>query len=204
MSGNDAENLRPFENKGKLRSPEIFDGVEEVEGKYTQLAELIKNSSHTAFHTRAGVSTAAGIRGFRGTNGVWPLEKKGLKPSIAWNDAEPTSHVALLALQKAGNIKYIVTQNIGGLHLGSGISRSCSSELRGNVDESGTCKRQFFRRTGNSRYCRLKKSLLSWAKRIAEDTENEGAIQRGAKCLSQADTKYLLKLIARGTERSAK
>lgn len=39
--------------------------MEEVERKSIQLAELIKNSSHTVFHTGAGVSTAAGIPDFR-------------------------------------------------------------------------------------------------------------------------------------------
>lgn len=88
----------------------------------------------------------------RGPNGVWTLEKKGEKPNmdISFNDAIPTkTHMALKSLINAGYIHYIVTQNIDGLHLKSGIQRKYLSELHGNyfLEQCTKCKRQFVRAT---------------------------------------------------------
>lgn len=107
-------------------------------------------SKHIVFHTGAGISTAAGIPDFRGPNGVWTLEKKGLKPdiNISFNDARPTkTHMALKALIDAGYCKYVVSQNIDGLHLKSGINRSFMAELHGNmfIEECNKCRKQFIR-----------------------------------------------------------
>ena len=78
----------------------------------------------------------------RGPKGVWTLEKKGLKPDInvSWDDAKPTyTHMALaryrqyywviftlilfnvnyinFRLVNMGKVKFVITQNIDGLHL---------------------------------------------------------------------------------------
>ncbi|KAB7503914.1 NAD-dependent protein deacetylase Sirt6 [Armadillidium nasatum] len=148
MSCNYADGLSPYENKGKLGLPEIFDSAEDIEKKCVKLADLLRNSEHTVVHTGAGISTSCGIPDFRGPNGVWTLEERGEKPKIciSWNDAKPTkTHMALLALQKAGYVSYIVTQNIDGLHLRSGIPRKYISELHGNMFTSkcDSCQRQF-------------------------------------------------------------
>ena len=113
---------------------------------------MIKNAGHVVFHTGAGVSTSAGIPDFRGPKGVWTLEKKGLKPeiSVSWDDARPTiTHRALACLQGAGYVQYVITQNIDGLHLKSGLPRSKMSELHGNmfIHQCNFCKRQFVRET---------------------------------------------------------
>ncbi|MCL4133175.1 UNVERIFIED_CONTAM: hypothetical protein GTU68_027776, partial [Idotea baltica] len=166
---------------------QIFDNEDELEIKCKKLAEFLESSKHTVVHTGAGISTSAGIPDFRGPNGVWTLEKKGEKPSISvsWDDAKPTkTHMALLALQKAGYISYIITQNIDGLHLRSGIPRRYISELHGNLytDKCGTCQRQYVRqeaaatvglksrgvscpgRKVNGRRCRgkLQDTILDW------------------------------------------
>uniref|UniRef100_T1H7Q6 protein acetyllysine N-acetyltransferase n=1 Tax=Rhodnius prolixus TaxID=13249 RepID=T1H7Q6_RHOPR len=91
----------------------------------------------------------------RGPNGVWTLEKKGLKPevNISFDDALPTkTHMALLELIKARKIHYIVSQNIDGLHLKSGLLRNYISELHGNmfIEKCNVCKRQYVRKSATS------------------------------------------------------
>lgn len=94
----------------------------------------------------AGISTAAGIPDFRGPNGVWTLEEKGEKPkmNVSFDLAAPTfTHMALSALIESGYVKYVVSQNIDGLHLRSGLKRASMSELHGNmfVAQCSFCER---------------------------------------------------------------
>ncbi|XP_018010312.1 uncharacterized protein LOC108667757 isoform X2 [Hyalella azteca] len=60
--------------------------------------------------------------------------------------------MALVALEKAGLIQYLVTQNIDGLHLRSGFPRRKMAELHGNMylDKCSVCKREFVRSTAVS------------------------------------------------------
>lgn len=187
MSCSYAEGLSKYENKGKLGLPEKFDSADVVERKVQLLAEWVKASKHTVFHTGAGISTSAGIPDFRGPKGVWTLEKEGLKPdiNISWDDAKPTlTHMAIVALEHNGYVQYVVTQNIDGLHLRSGLQRKKLAELHGDmfVDKCDYCHRQFVRSTavttvgqksegkpcpgkrGNGRRCRgkLHDNVLDW------------------------------------------
>ena len=108
------------------------------------------NSKKTVLYTGAGISTSAGIPDFRGPKGVWTLEKKGLKPdvSVDWLDARPTkAHMAIRRLVDLNLAQFLISQNIDGLHMRSGISRGSLAELHGNmfVDECPVCRRQFVR-----------------------------------------------------------
>ena len=152
MSCNYADGLSPYDNKGKLGLPETFDPDEEVDKKIKQLAEWVKQSKHTVFYTGAGISTSAGIPDFRGPKGVWTLEKKGLRPdvSVDWNDAKPTkSHMAIKKLMDLNQAQFLISQNIDGLHMRSGMSRQNLAELHGNmfVDACAVCRKQFVRQT---------------------------------------------------------
>lgn len=123
-----------------------------VNEKCAALADMIKSSKHVVIHTGAGISTSAGIPDFRGPNGVWTLEEKGEKPSmnIEFEDAVPTkTHMALKALIDGGQAKYIVSQNIDGLHMKSGVGREYLSELHGNifVENCNKCRTQYVRKT---------------------------------------------------------
>ncbi len=125
-------------------------GEKEVDVKVDQLAEWIRGSKHTVIYTGAGVSTSAGIPDFRGPKGVWTLEEKGEKPdmNISWDDAKPTStHMAIAKLAEEDKCKFVISQNIDGLHLRSGLPRSKLAELHGNmfVDECSVCKKMFVR-----------------------------------------------------------
>lgn len=150
MSCNYAEGLSPYDNKGKLGLPEVFDEPDKIRSKVQILAQWIKASSHSVVHTGAGISTAAGIPDFRGPQGVWTLERQGRKPrdSLDWDRATPTfTHRALTALTRAQRLQFVISQNIDGLHLRSGLSRAHLAELHGNmfVDQCSVCQRQFVR-----------------------------------------------------------
>nr|XP_022904870.1 NAD-dependent protein deacetylase Sirt6 [Onthophagus taurus] len=150
MSCNYADGLSPYHDKGVLGVPEIFESDEKVREKCQILAGWIKTSRHVVVHTGAGISTSAGIPDFRGPNGVWTLQKKGEKPNIniSFNEAVPTkTHMALKKLIDEGLVKYIVSQNIDGLHLKSGVHRRYLGELHGNmfVEQCNVCDSQFVR-----------------------------------------------------------
>ncbi|KAF7995115.1 hypothetical protein HCN44_004587 [Aphidius gifuensis] len=150
MSCSYADGLSPYQNKGILGLEEKYESGETLRIKCGLLADWIKSSRHVVVHTGAGISTAAGIPDFRGPTGVWTLEQKGLKPekSISFDDAVPTkTHMALKTLIDNQKVKFIISQNIDGLHLRSGISRQNLAELHGNmfVEQCDKCGRQFIR-----------------------------------------------------------
>ena len=92
------------------------------------LIQLFRESKYIVIHTGAGVSTAAGIPDFRGPKGVWTLEEKGLAPQMdtTFDEAKPSlTHMALLKLVQENFVKYIISQNVDGLHLKSGLQRYC-------------------------------------------------------------------------------
>lgn len=148
MSCNYAEGLSPYTNKGKLGLAEKFDPPDVVSRKVELLAQWINESNHVVLHTGAGISTSAGIPDFRGPKGVWTLEKKGKKPDvdISFKDAKPTlTHMAVAKLVESGKVQFVISQNIDGLHLRSGVPRKNLAELHGNmfVVKCQKCNRQF-------------------------------------------------------------
>ncbi|KAF6204692.1 hypothetical protein GE061_018853 [Apolygus lucorum] len=148
MSCSYADGLSPYDDKGVLGIDEVFDSSDSVREKAQKLAEWIKAAEHVVFHTGAGISTSAGIPDFRGPNGVWTLEEKGEKPhfNVSFDDAVPSfAHMAIVELVKQGFVQYVVSQNIDGLHLRSGLDRSFLAELHGNmfIEQCTACKRQF-------------------------------------------------------------
>ncbi|NWT60899.1 SIR6 deacetylase, partial [Erythrocercus mccallii] len=126
---------------------QIFDPPEELERKVQELAELIRSSSNVVFHTGAGISTASGIPDFRGPNGVWTMEEKGLSPKFdtTFENARPSkTHMALLGLQRVGILKFLVSQNVDGLHVRSGFPRYFPSPTQGPPEPPCLC-RQYVR-----------------------------------------------------------
>lgn len=78
------------------------------------------------------------------------MEKKGIKPKIdiSFKDAIPSkTHRALKLLVDKGYIKFIISQNIDGLHMRCGTTRENLAELHGNMftSECPKCKKQFVR-----------------------------------------------------------
>ncbi|XP_066513630.1 NAD-dependent protein deacylase sirtuin-6-like isoform X2 [Hoplias malabaricus] len=144
MSVNYAAGLSPYADKGICGLPEVFDGPGDVKEKVAALAQLIRDSQYFVVHSGAGISTSAGIPDFRGPKGVWTMEEKGETPHFdtTFEEAKPSlTHMALLQLQRAGYLKYLISQNVDGLHLRSGFPRDRLSELHGNmfVEECEKC-----------------------------------------------------------------
>jgi NAD-dependent SIR2 family protein deacetylase len=115
---------------------EYSESPTSIDKKARQLAELIRKSKHFIAFTGAGISTSAGINDFRGPNGKWTLAAQGKSLKINKNVAliaRPTqTHMSLVALEQAGRLKRLVSQNCDGLHRRSGFPKTQLSELHGN------------------------------------------------------------------------
>lgn len=61
----------------KERLQEIEDPADLLAEKCQKLAEAVANSTNLVVYTGAGVSTAACIPDYRGTNGIWTLLQQG-------------------------------------------------------------------------------------------------------------------------------
>jgi NAD-dependent deacetylase len=120
-----------------------------------KLAAWITESENIVFFGGAGVSTESGIPDFRSESGLYNAKSKyGRSPeeiishsffvkspeifyeyykdNLLYPDAKPNkAHLALAALEKAGKLRAIVTQNIDGLHQLAG--NSTVYELHGSV-----------------------------------------------------------------------
>lgn len=122
--------------------------------KIKKAVEFIKNSTYTVALTGAGISTESGIPDFRSPGGLWQRfkmitfdefiinrqarqefweMKKELLPELL--NAKPNeAHYALTKLEKMGLLKYIITQNIDGLHQLAGSKQVI--EIHGNNREA--------------------------------------------------------------------
>ncbi len=115
------------------------------------IAGMIEKSENVLVFTGAGISEESGIPTYRGASGMWdkwdPAKYASADyffrdPTYYWNffrevryptlkSAKPNpGHFALADLEKMGRLKWIVTQNIDGLHREAG-SRNVL-ELHGN------------------------------------------------------------------------
>jgi NAD-dependent deacetylase len=131
-----------------MREPdEVADAVAAVAG-----------ASRVAVLSGAGISTESGIPDFRGPDGLWTRDpaSERLSSLRAYRDdpevrlrswaarrthpvwaAEPNSgHRALVALEEAGRLHAILTQNIDGLHQRAGSSPDLVVELHGSMHDT--------------------------------------------------------------------
>lgn len=135
--------------------------------KIEKLQEIIDASDNIVFFGGAGVSTESGIPDFRSESGIFKsLEKYGDTPErlvshsyylehaeeffsyykdcLIFPEAEPNSaHYTLARLEKEGNLKAIITQNIDGLHQKAGSKNVL--ELHGSVYRNycEICKKEY-------------------------------------------------------------
>lgn len=123
-------------------------------------AQWLMEANRIVAFTGAGISTASGIPDFRGPNGLWarnPLAERTSTLSyylndpevrkVAWEGREKTfdgsakpndGHYALVAIQQAGKLSAVVTQNVDGLHQDSGIHEHNVLEVHGTI-KYGRC-----------------------------------------------------------------
>jgi len=126
-----------------------------------RLVEHLRRAQRILVFCGAGVSTASGIPDFRGPNGVWrrrrPVEYSEFLASDAarveywdykleswaiYQRARPNAvHDAIVALEQAGKIAAVVTQNVDGLHRRAGTSPAILVEMHGTdlLVECQTC-----------------------------------------------------------------
>ncbi len=122
-----------------------------------ELAELIKKHAPAVFFGGAGVSTESGIPDFRSADGIYSKKYGELSPEdiisgtffarepetffeyyrahLVYPDAKPNrAHKALAALEAAGYLDCVITQNIDSLHTKAGSKRVY--ELHGTVERN--------------------------------------------------------------------
>ncbi|XP_010416744.1 PREDICTED: NAD-dependent protein deacetylase SRT1-like isoform X2 [Camelina sativa] len=70
---------------------------------------MIQKSKHLVVFTGAGISTSCGIPDFRGPKGIWTLQKA----SLPFHRAMPSmTHMALVELERAGILKFVISQGL--------------------------------------------------------------------------------------------
>jgi len=117
-----------------------------------RLAVALGAARRILVFTGAGISTASGIPDYRGPSGVWKTRRPVVYDEFlhdpearerywrqkaedweAWGrHAEPNAvHRAIVALEAAGRIEMVVTQNVDGLHRAAGTDPSRLVEIHG-------------------------------------------------------------------------
>ena len=101
------------------------------------LAHWMFETKHLVVFTGAGISTDSGLPDFRGPDGVWTRQAKGLPTERRdFSSAEPNAgHMAIFELQEIGKLAFLISQNVDNLHLKSGIRPELLAELHGNISK---------------------------------------------------------------------
>ena len=119
------------------------------------LAQWMFEAEHLVVFTGAGISTESGLPDFRGPEGIWTRQERGLPPKPRdFSSVEPNAgHMAIVELQKLDKLSFLISQNVDNLHLRSGIGRDLLAELHGNVTKlrCTRCKAQVDKSTGLGR-----------------------------------------------------
>jgi NAD-dependent deacetylase len=181
------------------------------------LVQLLTAASRTLVFTGAGISTVSGIPDYRGPQGIWKTRQPvyyqdfmaseearvtywehKLEDWEAFGNAEPNAvHHAVAALERAGRLLMVVTQNIDGLHGKAGTSPERLVEIHGtNAEvECQSCglrsdpgpAMEAFRRERKAPRCEscggvLKSATISFGQSLREQD-----LQRAAGAVGEAD-----------------
>jgi NAD-dependent SIR2 family protein deacetylase len=109
--------------------------LSDLDRQIKTLAQWMFEAKHLVVFTGAGISTESGLPDFRGPDGIWTRQAKGLPTKARpFDSVEPnTGHIAIVELQKLGKLSFLISQNVDNLHLRSGIRPDLLAELHGNV-----------------------------------------------------------------------
>ena len=109
--------------------------MKDLKERIQKLAQWIFEGENIVFLTGAGISTESGLPNFRGPEGIWTRQEKGLPTKFRlFTSVEPNAgHRAIVELQNLGKLRFLITQNVDDLHLRSGIRPELLGELHGNV-----------------------------------------------------------------------
>src|SRR5580658_6969610 len=119
----------------------------------SEIRAKIAASRRIVGFTGAGISTESGIPDFRSPNGVWAKYRTVYFDEFVssrearaeyWRqkvenwphvrDAQPNAgHRFFVALEQAGKLRALITQNIDGLHQRAGLPRTSVIELHGTT-----------------------------------------------------------------------
>ena len=122
----------------------------DIELRVTPLAEALRRARRPVALTGAGISTESGIPDYRGPGGLWSRHTpiyysdylrnpavrrrywaRSLNGYPRFRNARPNrGHKALAAMEAAGRLHYLITQNVDRLHTRAGSRRVI--ELHGN------------------------------------------------------------------------
>jgi len=182
----------------------------------TVLSNYLCTAKNALIFTGAGISTSSGIPDFRGPQGVWTRRQPvyfhdfisseaariehwdyKLEGWDAFRSARPNVvHHAIVALERAGKVRAVVTQNIDGLHRLAGTSAELLVELHGTnaLVECQTCHWQddpaphfeFFRLNRRPPLCHcggfLKPATISFGQSL-----DPRELERASKAAMEAD-----------------
>src|SRR4030043_2368838 len=111
--------------------------MKDLEERIEKVAQWMFEAKDIVVFTGAGISTDSGLPDFRGPDGVWTRQEKGLPPiTRPSTSVEPNAgHRAIVELQNLGKLKFLISQNVDNLHLRSGIRPDLLAELHGNVSK---------------------------------------------------------------------
>lgn len=123
----------------------------------SEVAGWLRAASLVSVLSGAGISTESGIPDFRGPQGVWTrnpaaqalftldnyLADQAVREQAwrnrlehpAWDARPNAGHRALVALERSGRLRAIVTQNIDGLHQRAGSDPARVIEIHGTLFE---------------------------------------------------------------------
>jgi NAD-dependent deacetylase len=129
----------------------------ELDDRIDDVRSWIAGARSVVALTGAGISTDSGIPDFRGPKGLWTKDPEAekmatlqvyvtdvevRKRSWKWrleterNKREPNEgHHALVALERAGRLDTLVTQNVDGLHQAAGSDPERVVEIHGTLQE---------------------------------------------------------------------
>jgi NAD-dependent SIR2 family protein deacetylase len=105
-----------------------------LEERIKRLAQWMFEAKDLVVFTGAGISTESGLPDFRGPDGIWTRQERGLPPQPRlFSEVKPNEgHYAIVELQRLGKLRFLISQNVDNLHLQSGIRPDLLAELHGN------------------------------------------------------------------------